>query len=179
MKKLLFFVAIIFTISSNAQDTVKMENLKSIKGLSYKQDSKVPFTGLVATYYANGKISILTNFLNGLKSGKIQIFYDSGKPRVITYENENSINYGEMKIWNENGSLAFEGNWINGKLIKKNDTNPYSGKIIIYYSNGKTNEIAEFIDGWWNGKQIIYDRNGNISSECLFKNNKIVDCKKF
>jgi len=179
MKNLVFITVLISAISLNAQDTVKRENLKTKNGLLYIQDSNKPFSGKSTTYYPNGKVASFTYVTNGLKTGKIEIFFDSGKKRVVTYEDNNFVNYGETQIWNEDGSIAFEGKWIDGKLYNSEQKTTFTGKIKVYYSNGQVNEESEFNNGQWNGKQIVWNRDGKITSECLFENNKIVDCKKY
>jgi antitoxin component YwqK of YwqJK toxin-antitoxin module len=178
MKKIIFIAILISAITMNAQDTVSRENLELRNNLLYEKETNIPFSGKSTTYHPNGQVASFTYISKGLKTGKIEILYDSGKIRVITFEDENFVNYGDTQIWNESGSIAFDGKWISGKLYKKGEDSTFTGKICVHYSNGKTNEESEFKDGKWNGKQIIWNRDGKITSECLFENNKIVDCKK-
>jgi antitoxin component YwqK of YwqJK toxin-antitoxin module len=177
MKRLTFVFVIILSISVNAQDVVKKDNLKSVNGLLYSLNDNKPFTGKLATYFPNGNIESYRYIKDGAKTGRVESFFDSGIKRVVTYEDEHFVNYGEVIIWNEDTTVAFAGEWVSGQLYQKGDKQPFTGKIIVKFVNGIKNEESDFRNGQWNGKQILRNREGKVVSECIFENNKIISCK--
>ncbi len=58
----------------------------------------------------------------------------------------------------------------NGTWFIKNDSNPYSGKFIDYYLNGKKEGEGILLNGKLNGKRLIYHLNGNLSDELEYEN---------
>jgi antitoxin component YwqK of YwqJK toxin-antitoxin module len=176
MKNLFFITAIVFSMSLNAQNIISKNDLNIVDGKYLLKNANSPFTGKLVTYYPKGQIESLSHVDKGIKAGKIKIFYDSGKKLSILYENANHVNYGKIKTWHENGKLSFKGYFADGKLYKSGEAKPFSGTIISKYANGNKHEEAHFIDGYWHGNQTRLDRNGNVIFECIFENNKIVDC---
>jgi antitoxin component YwqK of YwqJK toxin-antitoxin module len=85
IKFIVFLLMMLAILPVEAQDTVKLKNLKNINGLFYEEKTGSPYTGYAATYHSNGAVASLYNIFNGVKSGKVQIFFDSGKKRIITY----------------------------------------------------------------------------------------------
>ena len=175
--KYLCFVYLIFLVTAvDGQNIVKKEKLIKKGDLTCLKDSEGPFTGIMATYHANGQPYSYTHFENGKRSGKIEIFFDSGNRRVLTFEDKDHKNYGKIMVWNEDGSPAFKGEWIDGRLYEQGSQSAFTGEILVKFKNGVLNEQTEFRDGQWNGKQLFRDREGNVISECYFKDNEIMDC---
>lgn len=176
MKNLSFIAAMVFSMSLNAQKIVSTNDLSIENGKYLVKTTNNPFTGKMATYFPNGHIESLSYVGKGTRTGKIKIYYDSGKKLAILYENENHVNYGKIKTWHENGKLSFQGYFVDGKLYKKGDNIPFTGTTVGKYIYGNKYEEANFQNGYWHGNHTRWDRKGNIIFECIFKNNKIVDC---
>ena len=176
MKSIIVIAFLSLTLSVDAQKFVTRDDISIENGIYLVKATHSPFTGKVATLFPNEQVEGLTYVKRGKRTGKEITFYDSGKKKVLSYEDDNFNNYGHVKVWDENGSLTFKGKWFNGKLYKKGEDVPFTGTITCNYKNGGVYETVEFRDGLWHGKQIRRDRNGNIIFECIYRNNKIVDC---
>jgi len=93
---------------------------------------------------------------------------------------EGSYNFGEpsgvFKDFYPNGNISKEQNWKNGELF-----GPYK----YYYDSGQIREKGNYIGGFvenysiYDGKILTYHLNGQISSETLYKNGKIIGIQKF
>ncbi|NCQ11982.1 MAG: tetratricopeptide repeat protein [Bacteroidetes bacterium] len=57
-----------------------------------------------------------------------------------------------------------------GTWYLNENSDPYSGKFIDYYLNGKKQGEGILLNGKLNGKRLIYYTNGNISDEIEYKN---------
>jgi len=163
-------------LSLNAQEIIKSEDIKAENGVYYKKESNSLFTGKLATFYSNGQIESYVYVKNGKKTGKIELFFDSGRNLAVLYEDENHINFGKIKSWNEDGTISFKGKFIDGKLYKKGRKEAFTGTITSKYDNGKIYEAAEYKNGYWHGKQKRWSRNDEIMFECIFENNVLLDC---
>ena len=69
---------------------------------------------------------------------------------------------GNGKLYDEDGKLRYEGNFVDGN---------FNGKGIFYYNNGDRYE-GNFVDGKCEGKGEIYYKDGKILYDGDFKNNK-------
>ena len=179
MKTIASILLLSISIISYSQKPISKEKIEYINGQYLIKDTKGLFSGKYADYHPNGKIACITTIKNGKKSGKVEVFYDSGIINVIVFEDENHENYGKVKVWNEDGTVAFKGVWKEGRLYKKNNKQPFTGTQYSYYKNGQIAGESEFKNGRWDGKQTMWDREGKVTSECLFRDNKIVDCEIF
>jgi antitoxin component YwqK of YwqJK toxin-antitoxin module len=104
----------------------------------YGHKEKKLINGTHKEFYANGKIEIEEQYLNGIKEGVCKMWYPSGQVlRIDTFVNGKLS--GISRSWHLNGALQSSGFYINGKLEgKKEDFFP-SGQIssIIYSKNNK------------------------------------------
>jgi len=99
---------------------------------------------------------------------------------IFEGEHKNGIKNGKGKEYDYDGTLMFEGEYLNGKRWKGKRTIYYysshlyfegsilnreiEGKGKEYYSNGELRFIGEIHDGYrWNGKG--YDKNGKMEFE--------------
>lgn len=176
MKRLAVILAVIPIITLHAQKIVQDNELKLHDGIYYLTSSNIVFTGKTTTHYPNGEVESCKEVKKGIKTGKTEIFYDSGKKLALLYEDENHINYGKITCWNEDGTISLQGKFKNGKLYRKGHKNPYTGIVTSKYEEGSMYEKACFKEGLWHGNHIRWDRNGEIIFECIFDMNKIMDC---
>lgn len=176
MKKIMVITLLLVPTFIFSQDVKEIEKLDNQTGIYIIKATGKVFSGKMKTIYSNGETESLTNIENGIKKGKIEMFYDSGLPMAELCENEQHQNYGAVIQWNENGSVAFSGHYIEGKLFEKLEKKPYTGIITTKYSEGNLHAIANFKDGLWHGTQTRFNRDGTVVSECIFEMNEIVDC---
>lgn len=178
MKTIYIYHLLLISVVVQAQRRVEKENVEIDKNDSlciYKYKGK-PYSGKVYYFHPNGSKEAVYTIKNGMQHGKIIVFFDSGKKHAKIYEDENHVNYGKVNMWDERGVVAFKGYYKNGRLYKKGKEKPFTGQIKTYYKFGQPAGISEFKNGYWDGKQFLWDRDGNMTGECIFKDNKIVDC---
>ncbi len=176
MKSITLIAIILIPFGMNAQKTMTVNDLDFRNELYYQKNASRVFSGKLVTWYSNGQVESCTLVKKGTKKDKMKIFYDSGKLRTILFENKNHVNYGKIRSWNEDGTLAFKGRFENGRLYQKGTSEPFSGETICKYFDGTTYESDNFKEGYWNGNQTRWNRNGEIIFECIFMNNQIIDC---
>ncbi len=72
--------------------------------------------GYLITYYASsGKVKEKGLSVNGLKTGKWQYYFANGNPRKeLNYKNDKLD--GISKIWDTNGTIIFQGNFIRNEF---------------------------------------------------------------
>lgn len=180
MKYQIFILNIFLTLALNAQEIVKQENLRFEDGKYFLNATNSLFSGISATYFPNGQVESYTQIQDGAETGEFKIFFDSGSKRIIVSRlSPKDRNAYSLVVWNEDGSRAFKGKKVNGIRYRKGNSKPFSGTITIHFLNGTQAEIAEFKEGKWHGKQIRYNRQGEIDFECIFENNEIVDCPTY
>ena len=159
-------------------------------------------SGLVSSYYPNGKIRIETNYVDGDRQG-IQKRYapDGSLCLVIQWEDDEMIAYGESedKLKDIEATTKIEFKHSNGKpkaqltikhgsfdgdfkLFNKNGsigvhipyTNGYiNGIYRLYNQNGVIQKQVDYIYGDFNGKYIIYDSRGNKILETNYVNDEM------
>jgi antitoxin component YwqK of YwqJK toxin-antitoxin module len=177
MKYIILAINIFLTFTLNAQEIVKQENLRFEDDKYYLDSTNALFYGISATYFPNGQAESYTYVQNGYETGEFKIFFDSGSKRiVVTRFSLKNSNAFKLEVWNEDGTRAFRGKKINGIRYKRGKRKPFSGTIVIHYLNGTKAETSEFKEGKWHGKQIRFNRQGEIDFECIFENNEIIDC---
>lgn len=148
-------------------------------GVWFVMEESTPFTGKMVTYHCNGVIEGSTEIENGKRTGKMETFYDSGDLKVQHYENEKYETFGPIQIWNEDGTVAFQGKYKAGKIYKSGQENPFSGVCKLYYCSGVLKEESEFVNGLWHGKQTWWSREGKKVFTCYFENNNIITCVNY
>src|SRR5690606_221070 len=118
-----------------------------------------------------GNLAELTNYKNGSKNGKYELYHNNGKLKEKgTYED--NLNIGNKRYYSTDGTLLRDENYIiinNPKYIepsKRPDAKELSDK-----------EIKEIVNqpkklSLLHGKATYYHSNGKISAENNFKNGK-------
>ena len=162
-----------------AQRMVEEEKMVAKEGVWYAIEESKPFTGKMVTYHCNGIVEGATEFKDSKRTGKMETFYDSGNLKVQHYENEKHETFGPIQIWNEDGTVAFQGEFKAGKMYKTGQENPFSGVCQLYYRNGALKEEGEFVNGRWHGKQTWWSREGKKVFTCYFEDNIIKTCVNY
>ena len=81
----------------------------------------------------------------------------------------NDLGHGKGIIYYKNGTIMYDGNFVNGK---------YEGDGKYIYENGEY-YIGQFLNGLKHGKGIVYYKNGTIKYDGNFVNNKFEGYGKF
>ena len=158
------------------------EGLKSMQGFFNKDGNK---DGEFTNYYATGKMSEKTTYVDGLKEGNHTSYYSNGQKNIennFTKDEEN----GYSKSFYYNGVLNNEGWVVNGDkqqnqtfydqlgAIKSNEyylDNLLNGYSEYYFANGKKDCEYKYKNSWL--QQIIqYDTTGKIIAQNDFENGK-------
>ena len=158
------------------------------KGKEYNNEGELIFEGeyyynhrLKGKEYIKGKLEFEGDYLSKQKwNGK---GYDENGNIIYELINGN----GKVKEYNINGTLSFEGEYLNGKKngkVKEYNTN---GNLIFkgrykngkkngigkdYQLNGKLRFVGEYSNGKRNGIGYEYDNNGNLIFKVFYANNK-------
>ena len=156
------------------------------KGKEYNDDGELIFDGEFTNNqrkrgkeFVNGSLEYEGNYLFNKKwNGR---GYDKNGNVVYVLHNGNGI----CREYNENGELAFEGEYINGKRKRNGTGKEYLNGKLIYegkylnkkrhgrgkeYSNGKLIYEGEYFKGKRNGKGKEYDENGVLLFEGNYLN---------
>ena len=101
-------------------------------------------------------------FLNGLRHGKGQEFYECYENNKIEVEYFEGKRNGKYKVTNIEGEIIMEGEYLNGKK---------TGKWKEIYDNGLIFE-GEYLNNMRNGKGKEYYENGLVEFEGEYKDGK-------
>jgi uncharacterized protein len=130
--------------------------------INYWNEDGIPLIvdgeGKLTTYFDNGNIQHISYWINKLKTGTLQEFYQSGQLNVEREYNE-GVKDGIGKVFSENGTLTYECFYMKGQPI---------GKVREWYESGQISEDGEYINGeyfinsFWTeaGEQILKDGKG-------------------
>jgi hypothetical protein len=110
--------------------------------------------------------------INGMEQGEYKTYYENGKiDEIINYINRSNVcinnigkyKYSEYKSYYANGRLE--------SISYYNGINMLEMKYKGYYENGKLKALANYIDNQLNGEYIHYNEAGEIElSICNFIN---------
>lgn len=147
--------------------------------------------GVYKSFDFRGNLSELTNYRNGTKNGKYELYHNNGKLREKgTYED--NLNIGKKRTYTADGILLRDENFIiidNPKYIeptkqtgainediKRIPKEPKKlsvlhGNVKYYHSNGNISADFTFKNGKKDGlcKEYHQDKNNTLKSEVVFK----------
>ncbi len=148
-------------------------------GLVFHSKTHAPFTGMCRTFYEDNRLEREVNFVDGLEDGASITYYqkfildpngnrrmddssgvEPGNKKALT-NHKMGVEHGEWKFWYEDGSLAWKGEYLEGKK---------TGLWEYYSPDGKTKKKEE---NWKEGKKDgVYKEwypNGNLKLEINYK----------
>jgi len=149
--------------------------------------------GQKLSWYKSGKQHIIANYITDVLDSTYNDFFETawGEPdkpkRISNYKK--GLKHGNEKIYNKNGILIEEKNYIEDKLdgiVSKYDKlgnlfsqTPYKdnlreGTQILYYRNGNIKEENNFLSDWLDGTKKIYDENGKLITSENYRNGEKV-----
>lgn len=110
--------------------------------------------GVYQQYFANGKLSVTMNYVNGKGDGEYISYFVDGTLEDKFSLKEGKIN-GKRTRYYVNGQLRSEANYVNDL---------YEGEMKTYYINGKVEDLSTYKKGKMVGKYETFYSNGQISS---------------
>jgi antitoxin component YwqK of YwqJK toxin-antitoxin module len=138
---------------------------KGSQPMAYLDDK--PFTGKACSYFPDGKIFTETNYVNGVKEGDYKIYFKNGR-----LETEGNIHHGKdqgiYRQYYDNGQLRYDYTYDNG--LK---TGIWRG----YYRDGTPYTERHFEKNELNGKVLVWDEQGKLTKEYLYRNSKLIESK--
>lgn len=144
-----------------------------------KQFTNDKLNGLVVEYYPSGGVKFQTNFTLGVEHGESQYFNQSGQLILaIGFEND-MIKYfktlGKDGVLSEpqlvkHGDFSIISTYSNGKTALEMHFKNYikDKKFQIFEDNGLCSYAIEYVDGYINGVQNKYYRDGKILSTTTY-----------
>nr|WP_321221556.1 tetratricopeptide repeat protein [uncultured Psychroserpens sp.] len=140
-------------------------------------------------YHDNGSIREIANYKEGKTSGENKLYYDNGKPYIMTTSKNGEFN-GAYTYYLKQGGLKqkkiFKDGKLSGKYMSYFDVgedlieydinykdDEVQGDAIEYYANGNTYSVINFKNGKRNGNETQYYRNGQISMKSTYKDNQL------
>ena len=156
-------------------NTIKFYNDGKIIGFAYieklgnetKPIMPENLTGLVKTYYKNGKIASERTYEKGNLHGDLKLYHSNGKiwKEQSYYYNQEE---GTFKTYYPNGTLKSE------MQYKDSDVD---GIAKYYHKNGKLKSSEKQVIGVLDGEKEIFDQNGNKIRTEIYYNGTLVDTK--
>ncbi len=159
----------------------KWENYYANGQIWYKQEfDKGKPTGAFEAWHFNGNKHVEATLEKGIFHGEYKEWYADGKLKVVGLVNM-GVKDGQWKYWNKDGMLQKEENFFEkvphgmtreyhyqtGDLTS--EVNYVKGKKegvgVEWYGKDKLKKIADYRDGYANGRIIEYYENGNLKSE--------------
>jgi antitoxin component YwqK of YwqJK toxin-antitoxin module len=118
------------------------------------------------TYYKNGAIAIIENYINDTLNGPKLYFYPSGKIEG-KYSYKKGIEIDSAKHYFENGNLNFE--------EYRDKSGILNGEFKIYFENGNLSQLGNYKNSKFHGIEKIFSEEGSLKTVILFKDGKQID----
>jgi len=110
------------------------------------------------SWYKSGKIDRIIFFNNNMMHGEAQYFYESGQLEIqCSYEND--LLTDSIKTYYENGNLMELGYYKDGKE---------EGTYLSYYNDGQVKQRYFYVIGKMDGRQLEYSKEGKIVMEANY-----------
>ena len=166
---------LLLIVAVGCSKTNDMEHLEIRNGLYYEKNAKKPFTGVIASDYANSQIYgrgyngiIFTKgeIIEGKKEGLWKEWYSTDK-QFFEGHFLNGLGDGTHIWWHPNGEMLAKGNYFEGKrhgLFKK------------WYETGSIHQKLNYQFDNLHGEQIQYDASGKITLKSVYDKGKLI-CK--
>ena len=195
MKHALFFILVIFILSSCGESSDKPNVLKTVPkkdpidssalelrlGITYLAKTNKMFTGDAKKIYKNGQVASLSTYKNGKLDGLLTSWYPNGQKEVES-NFKNGKQHGLTRSWRKDGEKLAEVNFKHGinhglwtdwykNGQKMSEKNLKDGKLISCESwkpDGKKCPETNLKNG--NGVSVSYHLNGNKRIEVNYKN---------
>lgn len=122
----------------------------------------LPFSGVLAESYPNGRLKAKTEYQHGKKHGAERMWYPTGE--LYWRRNyQNGEKDGVHQGWWPNGQKKFLYHFVNGR---------YDGDAQEWYANGQLAKSQHFALGVEAGEQKAWRENGKLYVNYVMKNGK-------
>jgi antitoxin component YwqK of YwqJK toxin-antitoxin module len=149
----ILLVTILILTTSCGKKEIPKSSLIVKDNLLYKEGSNIPFTGKEKALVNNRIVEY--EVLDGLKHGEFKIYFEDGNLEMQGQLDSNR-NVGKWQYFYPDGKIESEGNFN----LDKPD-----GYWIWNYPDGKRKEEGQYNNGIRYGKWLLYNNNGDITSE--------------
>lgn len=139
------------------------ENLKLDNGVLFY--NKVPFEGLLVSYYEPEKLKSKIEYVGGKKHGFENQWYKNGE-KLIERFYKAGFKTGTHKSWWEDGMLKFEYHF--------NEKGEFHGIVKEWYKNAQVFSDFNYVNGKEVGSQRMWKNNGTIKA-----NYEVVNGERF
>ena len=160
---------------------------------SYYQNGKLSYawnynehgsrSGYQQYFYENGNIKIEGKWVNGKETGLIKNYYSDGSLRTEKVFNEGKIDTGSVKNYKLSEIKPVDSEVSKTDSLNISEENKIdnlkvfsgSGYHVFYNIHKKVEKDGRFINGiLMEGKQYIYDAEGNLIRTMIFEKGKII-----
>ncbi len=137
------------------------------KSVAYFEGKR--FTGKACSYFPDGSIYTVTTYINGDKEGNYKIYFKNG---VLETDGNllNGKDHGIYRQYYGNGQLRYDYTYNNG-----NKTGYWRG----YYIDGTRYTERYFENNELNGKVLVWDEQGKLAKEYLYRNGTLIESKQY
>jgi len=138
-------------------------------------------------FFQSGKLEQLFNYVNGVREGESYKYYETGE-LLNRFRYKNGIQDGITLEYDRSGAVVKEWNFVNGKRNGKTKEYRANGSTaewiylsdelvsgIIYYPNGKQEELINYTNGVRDGESFQYYETGELKAKWTWVNGKKTD----
>ena len=145
-------------------ETVKQEDpIKRKDGLYYKENERVPLTGVEERFYENGQLRYKANLKDGKPEGLWEYYFDTGQLETKRNFKNGKID-GLHEEYYENGQLRCKENYKDGQIIDQ--------LVETFYDDGRLSSRENYKDGHTHGISEFYDSDRRKKSNSKRLENK-------
>lgn len=120
------------------------------------------------TFYSNGSLKEVGNFINNKKDEEWISYYQNGKSKSIINYRNGVKNGSYICYYQDNTTIT--GSYKNNQKDLLWSTSNGSNKLI---------ETSYFKDGYRHGKTVFYHKNGNIKQSDYYEKGELIESKRF
>lgn len=144
------------------------------QGTLYKTTGEIYEGNWKDCYFIQGNVTYKTNNFGGTRTVKIGADDEDSMYAVI--EENGNLYDGDLFEGKKSGvgvmysvdtQKIYDGVWDDDHFLE--------GTITSLYSDGLHTYVVEVKDGFYNGKGILYDENGNIEEEELWRDDQLIN----
>jgi len=149
--------------TSIGKHTLWFENSHPSKITNYDENGKLH--GPSTSWYENSHKLQEATYNHEIVIGRSTQWYENGQVRSIEDRNDKGQKHGKVLLYDEDGTMRNQQNWINGKE---------EGMQYSYHENGILMQETMYVRGKKHGVSREYDEEGILAQEEMYKNNRIV-----
>jgi antitoxin component YwqK of YwqJK toxin-antitoxin module len=108
------------SITREKTNTIDVAQRQVRNGTVYQENDPNPYTGVVTSFYTNGRKASEEYYVDGKKQGKSRGWHENGQQKL-------EVNYvdgkeqGKAITWDENGQKQLDIDYDDGKIVQRTD----------------------------------------------------------